>query len=41
MEVRGNLYRLMALRENDSDDLKLWMRRTRSYMSHDDIQKRL
>ena len=35
IEVRGNLYRLMALRENDSDDLKLWMRRTRSYMSHD------
>ena len=25
----------MALRGDESDDLKTWMRRTRSYMSHD------
>ena len=37
IEVRSNLYRLMALRENDSDDLKLWLRRTRSYMPHDRV----
>ena len=35
IEERGNFYQLMALRGNESDNLKLWMGRTRSYMSHD------
>ena len=35
IEERGNFYQLMALRGNESDNLKLWMGHTRSYMSHD------
>ena len=35
VEERGNFYQLVALRGNESDDLKSWMRHTRSYMSHD------
>ena len=35
IEEQGNLYQLMALRGNESDNLKSWMGRTRSYMSHD------
>ena len=33
-EERGNFYQLVALSGSESDDLKTWMRRTRSYMSH-------
>ena len=39
-EERGNFYQLVALRGSKSDDLKTWMRRTRSYMSHD-IQNKI
>ena len=35
VEERGSFYQLVALRGNESDDLKSWMRRTRYYMSHD------
>ena len=34
-EERGNFHQLVALRGNESDNLKTWMKRTRSYMSHD------
>ena len=39
-EERGNFHQLVALRGNESNDLKTWMRRTRFYMSHD-IQKEI
>ena len=35
IEERGNFYQLVALRGKESDDLKSWMGRSRSYMSHD------
>ena len=34
-EEQGNFYQLVALRGNESDNLKTRMRPTRSYMSHD------
>ena len=34
-EEQGNFYQLVALRGSESDDLKTWMKHTRSYMSHD------
>ena len=40
-EERGNFHQLVALRGNESDNLKTWMKRTRSYMSHDICYKLL
>ena len=34
-EERGNFHQLMVLRGNESADLKSWIARKRSYMSHD------